>query len=504
MSEQTNTPAATTEADENHIIAERRAKLAEWKASGKAYPNDFSRENTAGKITELYESKTGEELEAAPVEVKIAGRIMLKRVMGKAAFITISDVSGRIQLYVARDKVGEETYTAFKRWDIGDIVGAVGTVFRTKTGELTVQCTELRLLSKSLRPLPEKFHGLTDQEQKYRMRHLDLIMNEHSRFTFAARSRIVQSIRNYMTSHGFLEVETPMMHPIPGGASARPFKTHHNALDMELFLRIAPELYLKKLVVGGFEKVFELNRNFRNEGMSPRHNPEFTMMEFYEAYSDYRKLMDFTEGLLRHAAREALGTEVFVYQGRTLDLSKPFDRLTMVEAIRKYHPKYTLEQLNDAQWLKQKLTAMKAEVKDGMGLGTLQLLMFEETAEADLWDPTFIIDYPAEISPLARSSDANPDITERFELFIVGREIANAFSELNDPEIQAERFMQQAKAKDAGDEEAMYYDADYIRALEYGLPPTGGCGIGIDRLVMLLTDSSNIRDVILFPQMRPE
>ena len=503
MSEQTNTPA-TAEVDENHIIAERRAKLAEWKATGKAYPNDFSRENTAGKITELYSDKTGEELEAAPVEVKIAGRIMLKRVMGKAAFITISDVSGRIQLYVARDKVGEETYIAFKRWDIGDIIGAIGTVFRTKTGELTVQCSEIRLLSKSLRPLPEKFHGLTDQEQKYRMRHLDLIMNEQSRFTFAARSRIVQSIRNYMTNHGFLEVETPMMHPIPGGASARPFKTHHNALDMELFLRIAPELYLKKLVVGGFEKVFELNRNFRNEGMSPRHNPEFTMMEFYEAYSDYRKLMDFTEGLLRHAAREALGTEVFVYQGRTLDLSKPFDRLTMVEAIRKYHPQYTFEQLNDAEWLKQKLTAMKAEVKNGMGLGTLQLLMFEETAEADLWDPTFIIDYPAEISPLARSSDNNPEITERFELFIVGREIANAFSELNDPEVQAERFLQQAKAKDAGDEEAMYYDADYIRALEYGLPPTGGCGIGIDRLVMLLTDSSNIRDVILFPQMRPE
>ena len=501
MSDQTNT---ANEQDENHIISERRAKLAEWRATGKAYPNDFSRENISGKIVELYDAKSGEELEATPVEVKIAGRIMLKRVMGKAAFITISDVSGRIQLYVARDKVGEETYTAFKRWDIGDIIGAIGTVFRTKTGELTVQCSEIRLLSKSLRPLPEKFHGLTDQEQKYRMRHLDLIMNEQSRFTFAARSRIVQSIRNYMTNHGFLEVETPMMHPIPGGASARPFKTHHNALDMELFLRIAPELYLKKLVVGGFEKVFELNRNFRNEGMSPRHNPEFTMMEFYEAYSDYRKLMDFTEGLLRHAAREALGTEVFVYQGRTLDLSKPFDRLTMVEAIRKYHPQYTFEQLNDAEWLKQKLTAMKAEVKNGMGLGTLQLLMFEETAEADLWDPTFIIDYPAEISPLARSSDNNPEITERFELFIVGREIANAFSELNDPEVQAERFLQQAKAKDAGDEEAMYYDADYIRALEYGLPPTGGCGIGIDRLVMLLTDSSNIRDVILFPQMRPE
>ena len=504
MAEQPNALNNAAEQDENHIVAERRAKLAEWRATGKAYPNDFSRENTSGKIIEVYESKTGEELEAMPVEVKVAGRIMLKRVMGKASFITISDVSGRIQLYVARDKIGEETYTAFKRWDTGDIIGAVGTLFRTKTNELTIQCSEIRLLSKSLRPLPEKFHGLTDQEQKYRMRYLDLIMNEQSRFTFAARSRMVQSIRNYMDSHGFLEVETPMMHPIPGGASARPFKTHHNALDMELFLRIAPELYLKKLVVGGFEKVYEMNRNFRNEGMSPRHNPEFTMMEFYEAYTEYRKLMDFVEGLLRHTAREALGTEVFEYQGRTLDISKPFDRLTMVEAVLKYCPKYTREQLTDAEWLREKLTAMKVEVKAGMGLGTLQLLMFEETAEEDLWDPTFIVDYPAEISPLARSSDGNPDITERFELFIVGREIANGFSELNDPEDQANRFMQQAKAKDAGDEEAMYYDADYIRALEYGLPPTGGCGIGIDRLVMLLTDSANIRDVILFPQMRPE
>ncbi len=502
MSEEQNSPVA--QQDENHIIAERRAKLAEWRASGKAYPNDFLRENTAGKIAEVYADKSGEELEAAQVEVKVAGRIMLKRVMGKASFISISDVSGRVQLYVARDKVGEETYADFKRWDIGDIIGAVGTLFRTRTGELTVQCAEIRLLTKSLRPLPEKFHGLSDQEQKYRMRYLDLIMSEQSRFTFIARSRIVQSLRNYMTAHAFLEVETPMMHPIPGGASARPFKTHHNALDMELFLRIAPELYLKKLVVGGFEKVFEMNRNFRNEGMSPRHNPEFTMMEFYEAYSECRMVMNFTEGLLRHAAREALGTEVFVYQERTLDLSKPFDRLTMVEAIRKYHPQYTTEQLNDADWLAQKLTAMKAEVKKGMGLGTLQLLMFEETTEADLWDPTFIVDYPAEISPLARCSDSKPGIAERFELFIVGREIANGFSELNDPEDQAARFLEQAKAKDAGDEEAMYYDADYIRALEYGLPPTGGCGIGIDRLVMLLTDSSNIRDVILFPQMRPE
>ena len=503
MSENT-TPTPAAEQDENHIIAERRTKLAEWRNSGTAYPNDFSRENYAGKISSAYEEKTGEELEAAPVEVKVAGRIMLKRVMGKASFITISDMSGRIQVYVAKDKVGEDVYTAFKRWDIGDIVGIVGPLFRTKTNELTVQAAEIRLLSKSLRPLPEKFHGLTDQEQKYRMRHLDLIMNEQSRFTFMARSRMIQSIRNYMCNHGFLEVETPMMHPIPGGASARPFKTHHNALDMELYLRIAPELYLKKLVVGGFEKVFEMNRNFRNEGMSPRHNPEFTMMEFYEAYSEYRKLMDFTEGLLRQAAREALGTEVFEYQGRLLDLSKPFDRLTMVDAILKYRSHYTREQLTDADWLRQKLTAMKVELKAGMGLGTLQLLMFEETVEADLWDPTFIIDYPAEISPLARSSNHDPEITERFELFIVGREIANGFSELNDPEVQAERFQAQAKAKDAGDEEAMYYDADFIRALEYGLPPTGGCGIGIDRLVMLLTDSPNIRDVILFPQMRPE
>ena len=498
---QENTPAA--QQDENHLIAERRQKLAEWRASGNAYPNDFSRENTAGKIDEVYNAKTLEELAASPVEVKVAGRIMLKRVMGKASFVTIQDLSGRIQLYISRDMVGEEVYAAFKRWDMGDIIGAVGTLFRTKTGELTIQCSEIRLLTKSLRPLPEKFHGLTDVEQKYRMRYLDLITNEQSRFTFIARSRMIQSIRNYMMDHGFLEVETPMMHPIPGGASAKPFKTHHNALDMELFLRIAPELYLKRLVVGGFEKVFEVNRNFRNEGISPRHNPEFTMMEFYEAYTEYRKLMDFTEGLLRHAARDALGTEVFEYQGRTLDLSKPFHRLTICEAIQKFHPGFTDTELTDIDWIKKKINFFGESVKPG-GLGSLQLQLFEACAEAELWEPTFIIDYPVEVSPLARASASNPEITERFELFIVGREIANGFSELNDPEDQAARFLEQAKAKDAGDEEAMYYDADYIRALEYGLPPTGGCGIGIDRLVMLLTDSSNIRDVILFPQMRPE
>jgi len=490
--------------DENQLIAERRAKLAEWRKSGKAFPNDFQRENTALKLIDGYGDKTPEELEGMPVEVKVAGRMMLKRVMGKASFATLQDLSGRIQIYITRDRLGEEIYADFKTWDLGDILGVVGTLMKTKTGELTIQAAEIRLLTKSLRPLPDKFHGLADQEMKYRQRYVDLIMNEETRFTFLARSRIVASIRNYMDGHGFLEVETPMMHPIPGGASAKPFVTHHNALDMQQFLRIAPELYLKRLVVGGFEKVFEINRNFRNEGLSPRHNPEFTMMEFYEAYANYKSLMNFTEGLLRHAAREALGREVFQYQGRELDLSKPFHRMTMVEAVKHYCPQYSDAQLTDANWLREQLVARKVEMKGTPGLGTLQLMFFEETAEAQLWEPTFIIDYPVEVSPLARASDSNPEITERFELFIVGREIANGFSELNDAEDQAARFAEQAKAKEAGDEEAMYYDADFIRALEYGLPPTGGCGIGIDRLIMLLTDAAAIRDVILFPQMRPE
>jgi lysyl-tRNA synthetase class 2 len=488
--------------NDNHIIAERREKLARWRQDGDAYPNDFRRENLAGRLLDLYAEKPREELEALPIQVRIAGRMMLKRVMGKAAFATLQDLSGRIQIYVTRDGVGEQALESFKHWDIGDILGAVGTLFKTKTGELTVQCSEIRLLSKCLRPLPEKFHGLTDVEQKYRQRHLDLITNEQARFTFQARSRMIQSIRNYMIGHGFLEVETPMMHPIPGGASAKPFVTHHNALDMEMFLRIAPELYLKRLVVGGFEKVFEVNRNFRNEGISPRHNPEFTMMEFYEAYADYHMLMDFTEGLLRHAAREALGTELFYYQGKPLDLGKPFARLTIAEAVMQHHPKYTADNLRDERWLRARLSDLKVPVRDGAGLGTLQMQLFEETTEAELWEPTFIIDYPTEVSPLARKNDANPEITERFELYIVGREIANGFSELNDPEDQAARFLDQAQAKAEGDEEAMFYDADYIHCLEYGLPPTGGCGIGIDRLVMLLTDSPSIRDVILFPQMR--
>ncbi|MBK9219065.1 MAG: lysine--tRNA ligase [Uliginosibacterium sp.] len=504
MSDQINSPAEASAQDENHIIAERRAKLAEWRKTGQAYPNDFRRENLADKLHAGYGDKSGEVLEATPVSVAVAGRIMLKRVMGKASFVTIQDMSGRIQLYITRDTVGEEIYAAFKGWDIGDIVCTTGTLFKTKTGELSVKSETIRLLSKCLRPLPDKFHGMSNLELRYRQRHLDLITNEDSKKTFIARSKLISAIRRDMDNHGFLEVETPMMHPIPGGASAKPFVTHHNALDQQMFLRIAPELYLKRLVVGGMEKVYEINRNFRNEGLSPRHNPEFTMIEFYEAYADYRTLMDFVEGLLRHAAREALGTEQFSYQGRELDLGKPFDRLTVVQAIVKYCPEFTEAQLTDENWLREQLAARKALPKGAVGIGALQLAFFEETAESQLWNPTFIIDYPVEVSPLARASDANPGITERFELFIVGREIANAFSELNDPEDQAERFLSQAKAKDAGDEEAMYYDADYIRTLESGLPPSGGCGIGIDRLVMLLTDSPAIRDVILFPQMRPE
>ena len=369
--------------DENQLIAERRAKLAEWRKSGRAFPNDFQRENTALKLLDSYGDKTSEELQGMPVEVKVAGRMMLKRLMGKASFATLQDLSGRIQIYVTRDGLGDAVYTDFKTWDLGDILGVVGTLMKTRTGELTIHATEIRLLTKSLRPLPDKFHGLADQEMKYRQRYVDLIMNEETRFTFLARSRIVASIRNYMNGHGFLEVETPMMHPIPGGASAKPFVTHHNALDMQQFLRIAPELYLKRLVVGGFEKVFEINRNFRNEGLSPRHNPEFTMMEFYEAYADYKSVMDFTEGLLRHAAREALGREVFHYQGRELDLSKPFQRMTMVEAVLHFCPQYSATQLADASWLREQIAARKVEMKGTPGLGTLQLMFFGATLQGN-------------------------------------------------------------------------------------------------------------------------
>ncbi|HEY8355736.1 MAG TPA: lysine--tRNA ligase, partial [Methylophilaceae bacterium] len=467
-------------------------------------PNDFRPDSHAADLHAEYGGLDNEMLEPKAIAVRIAGRMMLKRVMGKASFATIQDSSGRIQLFIARDNVGDEVYEAFKKWDLGDIVAAEGVLFKTKTGELSVKVQQLRLLTKSLRPLPEKFHGLQDQEVKYRQRYVDLIVSEDTRKTFITRSRVVSAIRAFMQDNAFLEVETPMMHPIPGGASARPFVTHHNALDMQMYMRIAPELYLKRLIVGGFERVFEINRNFRNEGLSVRHNPEFTMMEFYAAYTDYLWLMDFTERCIRNAAMAACGTAVLRYQGRELDLSKPFERLTIVGAIQKHAPQYTLEQLHDAGFLRAELQKFGVTPFNHAGLGALQLALFEETAEARLWNPTYIIDYPVEVSPLARASDKNPQITERFELFITGREIANGFSELNDAEDQASRFLAQVAAKEAGDNEAMYYDADYIRALEYGMPPTGGCGIGIDRLVMLLTDSPSIRDVILFPHMRPE
>jgi lysyl-tRNA synthetase class 2 len=437
------------------------------------------------------------------VKVSVAGRLMLKRVMGKASFGTLQDGSGRIQLFVARDNLGEEVYAAFKHWDLGDILAAEGTLFKTRTGELSVKVTTLRLLTKSLRPLPDKFHGMTDQEQKYRQRYVDLITDEAARARFAARSKALSSIRQFMVEHHFMEVETPMLHPIPGGANAKPFVTHHNALDQDMFLRIAPELYLKRLIVGGFERVFEINRSFRNEGISVRHNPEFTMMEFYAAYWNHHDLMDYTEQVLRHAARQATGSAVVTYGGKTVDLDKPFKRLTVRDSLVAFAGLSEAE-AGDAELLRSRILAAGEQAPAHWKLPELQFGLFEAVVEEKLWDPTFIIDYPVEVSPLARASDSNPAITERFELFITGREYANGFSELNDAEDQAARFQAQAANKEAGDEEAMYYDADFIRALEYGMPPTGGCGIGIDRLMMLLTDSPSIRDVILFPSLRKE
>ena len=495
-----HTPAVDT----NQIIEERKAKLKALRSEGNAFPNDFRRSHLAADLHRDYDAKSNEELEPAAIGVANAGRMMLKRVMGKASFATLQDMSGRIQLYVTNDFTGETAHAAFKHWDLGDILGAEGTLFKTRTGELTIKVSAVRLLSKSLRPLPEKFHGLADQEQKYRRRYLDLITNPESQRVFKARSGIIQAIREFFVARDYLEVETPMMQPIPGGAAARPFVTHHNALDMQLYLRIAPELYLKRLVVGGLEKVFEINRNFRNEGMSTRHNPEFTMLEFYEAYQDYHYLMDLTEELLRGLAQTVNGGTMLTYQGETIDLGEPFDRLTMAEAIAKYNPKYSLQDLSKIDMLRGALENFKVEVFPTDGLGLLQLKLFEQTTEDKLVQPTFIVAHPTDVSPLARSNDKNPAVTDRFELFITGRELANGFSELNDPEDQAARFQQQMQAKEAGDEEAMYYDADYVRALEYGLPPTAGEGIGIDRLVMLFTDSPSIRDVILFPQMRPE
>ncbi|MBK1712243.1 lysine--tRNA ligase [Rubrivivax gelatinosus] len=489
--------------DENQLIAERREKLQAIRAAGVAFPNDFKPKQHAAELQHKHGQVPNEELEPQAVKVSVAGRMMLKRVMGKACFATLQDGSGRIQLYVTQDAVGPETLAAFKRWDLGDILGCEGTLFRTKTGELSIKATTVRLLTKSLRPLPDKFHGMTDQEQKYRQRYVDLMTDDTARARFVARSKAVSAIRQYMVEHGFLEVETPMLHPIPGGANAKPFVTHHNALDQEMFLRIAPELYLKRLLVGGFERVFEINRNFRNEGISVRHNPEFTMMEFYAAYWTHQDQMNFTEQVLRHAARAATGSAKLSYAGREVDLEQPFARLSVRESLI-VHADVAEHEADNADLLRARLKALGEEAPAHWTLAELQFGLFEAAVEAKLWQPTFIIDYPVEVSPLARASDTNPAITERFELFITGREYANGFSELNDAEDQAARFQAQVANKDAGDEEAMYYDADFIRALEYGMPPAAGCGIGIDRLIMLLTDSPSIRDVILFPALRRE
>ncbi|MBL4851251.1 MAG: lysine--tRNA ligase [Gammaproteobacteria bacterium] len=490
--------------DENEQIAQRREKLNQMRQAGQAYPNDFKRDALAGDLFDAYSELDKEALEEKGIEVSIAGRMMTRRVMGKASFAHLQDMTGQIQCFVQKQALAEGVYDAFKKWDIGDILAGKGTVFKTKTGELSVKLSELRLITKALRPLPEKFHGLADQETRYRQRYVDLIMNESSREVFRVRSATVQYIRQFLIDKRFTEVETPMMQVIPGGATARPFKTHHNALDMELFLRIAPELYLKRLVVGGMEKVFEINRNFRNEGLSTRHNPEFTMIEFYQAYADYHDLMDLTEEMLRGLTETVLGSSTVEYQGDTYEFSKPFTRMTIKESILKLNDDISADELENIESARAICQRLKIKFKDTYGLGKLQIEIFEKTVEAKLKQPTFITEYPVEVSPLARRSEINDFVTDRFEFFVGGRELANGFSELNDPEDQAQRFQQQVNEKDAGDDEAMHYDADYIRALEYGMPPTAGEGIGIDRLVMLLTDSPSIRDVLLFPHMRPE
>ena len=508
MSSNVPTPSAASAADTNQLIAERREKLAALRKQGVPFPNDFKPRHHAAELHHRFGQIANDELEPQAIHVAVAGRMMLKRVMGKACFATLQDGSfgdthGRIQLYITQDLVGAEALAAFKHWDLGDILGCEGTLFRTKSGELSIKASSVRLLTKSLRPLPDKFHGMTDQEQKYRQRYVDLITDEAARARFVARSKTLSSIRNHMVEHGFLEVETPMLHPIPGGANAKPFVTHHNALDQQMFLRIAPELYLKRLVVGGFERVFEINRSFRNEGISVRHNPEFTMMEFYAAYWTHHDMMDFTEGVLRHAARQATGSALLSYGGRGIDLDATFKRSSVRQALVEFAGLSQAQTL-DAALLRARILAAGEEAPAHWTLAELQFGLFEAAVEHQLWQPTFIIDYPVEVSPLARASDADPTITERFELFIAGREVANGFSELNDAEDQAARFLAQAANKEAGDEEAMYYDADFIRALEYGMPPTAGCGIGLDRLVMLLTDSPSIRDVLLFPALRRE
>ncbi len=492
--------------DENQLIAERRSKLKLLRANGIAFPNDFKRGEYAEDLQQEFVDKetwTPEALEGTGRRVQIAGRLMAKRVMGKASFAQLQDMSGRIQLYLSANDLGE-SYEAFKGWDVGDIVGAAGTLTRTRTGELSVKADTLRLLTKSLRPLPDKWHGLSDVEQRYRQRYVDLIVNPEARDVFIKRSRIISAMRGWLDARRFLEVETPMMHYIPGGAAARPFATHHNALGLDLFLRVAPELYLKRLTVGGMERVYEINRNFRNEGVSTRHNPEFTMLELYEAYATYEEVMDLTEGMIRDIAAQVLGTTQLTWEGQAIDIDPAFRRWSMIDAVLEHNQEISREELRDVEAMRRHCQRLGVRTKPGYGWGKLLLEIFEKTVEHTLIQPTFITDHPVEVSPLARANDLDPGLTDRFELFIGGRELANGFSELNDAEDQAARFATQVEAKEGGDDEAMHFDADYIRALEVGLPPTGGLGVGIDRMVMLLTDSASIRDVLLFPYMRPE
>lgn len=502
MSEPTENTSVNV--DESDLIAQRRTKLQAIRDKGVAFPNDFRRNVVVGELHAKYSEMEPAELDASPIRVSVAGRMMTRRVMGRASFAHLQDMSGQMQLFIARDNLSLEIYDEFKKWDIGDIIGVEGVMFKTKTGELSVKCDSLRLLTKSLRPLPEKFHGIADQEVKYRQRYLDLIMSEATRRTFQIRAAVVARIRQFLTERNFLEVETPMMQAIPGGATAKPFTTFHNALDMELFLRIAPELYLKRCVVGGFERVFEINRNFRNEGLSTRHNPEFTMLEFYEAYADYNDLMILTEAMLRDVVKTVLGTTEVNYQGEVFDFDRPFERYTLKGSIVHFNPEINLADLDTLESARALAVKLGITVKASYGLGKIQTEIFEKVVEQKLRNPTFITAYPTEVSPLARRNDSDAFVTDRFEFFVGGREIANGFSELNDAEDQAERFRQQVADKDAGDDEAMHFDEDYITALEHGMPPTAGEGIGIDRLVMLLTDSPSIRDVLLFPHMRPK
>lgn len=489
--------------NENDLIAQRRQNLKELRKTGNAYTNQFKRDSLALDLHAQHENKSKEELEGEPIKVAVAGRMMSRRIMGKASFAHIQDMSGKIQLYVRHDDLADGVYNdGFKKWDIGDIIGATGTIMKTNKGELSIHVDSIELLTKSLQPLPEKFHGLTDQEIRYRQRYVDLIMNEETRNTFKIRSRVIEFLRSYLKNENYIEVETPMMHVIPGGATARPFTTHHNSLDMELFLRIAPELYLKRLVVGGFEKVFEINRSFRNEGLSPRHNPEFTMLEFYQAYSDYEDLMDLTEDMMRKLTSNLFDSNQVSYQDETYDLEKPFDRMTVFESILKHNKAINDSDLQSLEKIRNVAEKLEIPLEENFGLGKIQIEIFEKTVESKLLSPTFITQFPTEVSPLARKNSDDPFVTDRFEFFVAGREIANGFSELNDPEDQAERFNKQVEEKKAGDAEAMHFDDDYIKALEYGMPPTAGEGIGIDRLVMFLTDSPSIRDVILFPHMR--